>query len=639
MRRSPSMTNGAPVIRNRDAWSGIALIAALYFYFLIFAQFAFLALVREDGVGTAQQKLILGLMALAGLGGSASAAGLVPRWGALGVLRLGLILAGVTAILAPLPVWFGWHSLLAVGIGLGLGWATVSLVAVLPDLLGAKNWGWKLGLGTGSAYGLCNVPPIFQADAAVQAALAAAFVLLAALLPPRREVPVRSDSHPAPTDSPLPLWAAVMSFVVLVWYDSAAFYIIQQADALKGGTWGENALLIRNGLLHFIAACVAGWTLSRTNLRWYLLAALGWLALAGLMVNEAATRRLGGALYPVGVSLYSVCLLAYPAFLSGASTPALRARHAAWIFSLAGWAASALGIGMAEHLHQVPLAFVLTTLVFMLPIHGWDWLRRHRVEKAVVAAMALLAWPAFSRSGSDKHPGEKASAVELGRRVYIGEGCVHCHSQYVRPGTLDEMRWGPAQEWETLMEGQPPLFGNRRQGPDLLRVANRRSRAWLEQHFRDPPSLSPRSSMPCYAHLFDDERGPALIAYLNSLAQGTLLKRQATVREWRPDAVLVTGERHEAAERETGRALFGEHCSMCHGLEDDVRGALSERFPRAAGPLWERPFLRVPPAAGAEERRLALARIIKFGLPGTEMPGHEYLTDSDIASLARFVSE
>jgi cytochrome c oxidase cbb3-type subunit 2 len=34
---------------------------------------------------------------------------------------------------------------------------------------------------------------------------------------------------------------------------------------------------------------------------------------------------------------------------------------------------------------------------------------------------------------------------------------------------------------------------------------------------------------------------------------------------------------------------------------------------------------------------VALARIIKFGLPGTPMAGHEYLPDGDVAGLAWFV--
>jgi cytochrome c oxidase cbb3-type subunit 2 len=39
--------------------------------------------------------------------------------------------------------------------------------------------------------------------------------------------------------------------------------------------------------------------------------------------------------------------------------------------------------------------------------------------------------------------------------------------------------------------------------------------------------------------------------------------------------------------------------------------------------------------AGADDA--AVARIIKFGLPGTPMAGHEYLRDDEVVSLARHV--
>jgi len=34
-----------------------------------------------------------------------------------------------------------------------------------------------------------------------------------------------------------------------------------------------------------------------------------------------------------------------------------------------------------------------------------------------------------------------------------------------------------------------------------------------------------------------------------------------------------------------------------------------------------------------------LAQIAKFGIPGTDMPGHEYLSDADIASISLWLSQ
>ena len=109
--------------------------------------------------------------------------------------------------------------------------------------------------------------------------------------------------------------------------------------------------------------------------------------------------------------------------------------------------------------------------------------------------------------------------VRRGREVYIAEGCIHCHSQYVRPDTGDSMWWGPVRPLQELERQHPPLFGNRRQGPDLLNVGARRPAEWLRLQLQSPRIAMPGSRMPSYAHLFRDGRteGEALLAYLLSL--------------------------------------------------------------------------------------------------------------------------
>jgi len=109
--------------------------------------------------------------------------------------------------------------------------------------------------------------------------------------------------------------------------------------------------------------------------------------------------------------------------------------------------------------------------------------------------------------------------VRRGREVYIAEGCIHCHSQYVRPDTDDGVWWGPVRPLQELERQHPPLFGNRRQGPDLLNVGSRRPAEWLRLQLESPRIAMPGSRMPSYAHLFRDGRkdGEALLAYLLSL--------------------------------------------------------------------------------------------------------------------------
>lgn len=118
-----------------------------------------------------------------------------------------------------------------------------------------------------------------------------------------------------------------------------------------------------------------------------------------------------------------------------------------------------------------------------------------------------------------------AEALELGRKVYIGEGCWHCHSQFVRPVSNEDRRWGPvSKSWEYQNALQRPvMFGTRRVGPDLSREGGRRSNDWHAVHFFQPDVLSPGSPMPRYPWLFSgspdqpNARGLALITYVQWL--------------------------------------------------------------------------------------------------------------------------
>ncbi|MCR9119642.1 MAG: cbb3-type cytochrome c oxidase subunit II [bacterium] len=118
-----------------------------------------------------------------------------------------------------------------------------------------------------------------------------------------------------------------------------------------------------------------------------------------------------------------------------------------------------------------------------------------------------------------------ADALRLGRQVYIGEGCWHCHSQFVRPVSNESKRFGPVSEtWEYQNELQRPvMFGTRRVGPDLSREAGRHGSDWHAVHFYKPLMVSPDSPMPEYPWFFDgspdkpNARGLAIITYMQWL--------------------------------------------------------------------------------------------------------------------------
>jgi cytochrome c oxidase cbb3-type subunit II len=122
-------------------------------------------------------------------------------------------------------------------------------------------------------------------------------------------------------------------------------------------------------------------------------------------------------------------------------------------------------------------------------------------------------------------PENCAEALRIGRDVYTGEGCWHCHSQFVRPVSNESRRWGPVSqtiEYQNELQ-RPVLFGTRRVGPDLSREGGRRGNDWHAVHFFDPPLVSEGSPMPRYKWLFDgspdkpNKRGLALIVYVQWL--------------------------------------------------------------------------------------------------------------------------
>ena len=114
-------------------------------------------------------------------------------------------------------------------------------------------------------------------------------------------------------------------------------------------------------------------------------------------------------------------------------------------------------------------------------------------------------------------------ALNLGRNVYIGEACWHCHTQQVRPVANEDVRFGPvstaAEQQNELMK--PQLMGTRRVGPDLSRESGFRSNDWHVAHFFNPRAVSPVSVMPRYTWFYDgrvpNKKGLAIITYMQWL--------------------------------------------------------------------------------------------------------------------------
>jgi len=310
-----------------------------------------------------------------------------------------------------------------------------------------------------------------------------------------------------------------------------------------------------------------------------------------------------------------------------------RARQAGWIYAIAGWVGSALGIGMGQNLGHVPSAFVaIASVVVLLPL--LIRLFRHRPRELAVTGLVLLVALIVYRVQPSAPVAASPSAVERGRLVYISEGCIHCHSQYVRPNTADVLMWGPVEDLNRIHQQHPPLIGNRRQGPDLSQVGARRSSLWLKMHLYDPHEVSGGSVMPSYQFLFRDGRGNDLVAYLTSLHGPGSEWRVAQEQNWHLPADAVAG-----ANPADGLGLYNRYCATCHNADGHTRLRWQSEFIESPAVLSAGALQSGAGSKPESVRVDHLAQIIKFGIPNSEMAGHEYLSDHDIASLSEWLAQ
>ncbi len=101
---------------------------------------------------------------------------------------------------------------------------------------------------------------------------------------------------------------------------------------------------------------------------------------------------------------------------------------------------------------------------------------------------------------------EPYTAVQLaGREVYLRESCALCHTQQVRPLVAEVRRYGPYSRPSEFVYDRPFLWGSKRTGPDLHRLAGKYSDAWHRVHLLDPRRVVPASIMPAYPWLDEQQ--------------------------------------------------------------------------------------------------------------------------------------
>jgi cbb3-type cytochrome oxidase cytochrome c subunit len=85
--------------------------------------------------------------------------------------------------------------------------------------------------------------------------------------------------------------------------------------------------------------------------------------------------------------------------------------------------------------------------------------------------------PQSDEEGTDVYPLPQSGMVERGRQVYQANGCVYCHSRWVRPdysGADLERKWGERRSApRDYIFDRPVLLGKMRTGPDLSNIGRR----------------------------------------------------------------------------------------------------------------------------------------------------------------------
>ena len=252
---------------------------------------------------------------------------------------------------------------------------------------------------------------------------------------------------------------------------------------------------------------------------------------------------------------------------------------------------------------------------------------------AVVAVMVVT--PYYT---DDKTPSEifrdRTAAEAAGRKIYIANGCVYCHSQSVR--TID---WGVGAERIAqagdYVKDHPILLGSQRTGPDLSQQGGEHPDDWHMAHFVNPRFTSPNSIMPNFEFL-GTEKLTLLTAYVQSLGFKQADVRTARQRKWKkklieayeagPDAnIAFLNEQIPQGWRDIpnpyptspaalsrGHKVYQDFCIGCHGPVGDGMGP--------AQPHLTPPPLNFTILKGREISGGILYYQIMNGITGTAMP-------------------
>jgi cbb3-type cytochrome c oxidase subunit II len=216
---------------------------------------------------------------------------------------------------------------------------------------------------------------------------------------------------------------------------------------------------------------------------------------------------------------------------------------------------------------------------------------------ALLAAITLTVvyWPYVTR---DTAPSDifraRTFAENDGRKIYLQNGCVYCHSQSIRAIDWDHGAERIAQSGDYIAD-EPITLGSQRTGVDLSQEGGEHPDDWHIAHFINPRYTRPSSIMPPFEWL-GMERIDTLTNYIQSLGLRDADRRMDRQRHWKqetinayeagPEANIAWLENHVPqgwrqlpnpypttdAGLQRGHKIYQYFCIGCHGPIGDGMG-------------------------------------------------------------------
>jgi cytochrome c oxidase cbb3-type subunit 2 len=176
------------------------------------------------------------------------------------------------------------------------------------------------------------------------------------------------------------------------------------------------------------------------------------------------------------------------------------------------------------------------------------------------AWLGLVAYPYLTFAGLRQSKDDATGALAplgnpgtaaQGARIYAANGCLYCHSQFVRAqdeGNDIDRKWGTRRTVaRDYMFDRQVFLGTSRLGADLSNVGVRQTDPqWFYRVLYSPQTMSPEVSMPAYRWLFETRQ----------------IQGQPSVDALKLEGAEAPSPGYEIVPTEEGKALVGYLLSL-----------------------------------------------------------------------------